>query len=126
MFSPEYSCDDFMMLWLFTYIVCAKVFNEFSRKLCPFHCWQKNIKKRECDGMDRIVSYCIEGTDKNLFDGIHYIYIHIKKNPKTRIRCFFSLYQNVNIWQTWSLLNDLIVYILCVTFETSSPIEQKI
>lgn len=39
--------------------------------------------------MDRIVSYCIEGTDKNLFDGIHYIYIHIKKTSKDTHSLFF-------------------------------------
>lgn len=76
MFIPEYSCDDFMMLWLFTYIVCAKVFNEFSRKLCPFHCWQMNIKKESAT--EWIVSYHVvskEPTKTFLMEYIIFIYI---------------------------------------------------
>lgn len=92
---------------------------EFNRKLCSFCCRQVKKEMRR-NGLDWIVSYRRNRQKKPFSD---------TKRPKTRIiavfAVFFSLYQNVNIWRTWRLLNDPSIHIfiykcVCCVWKTSS------
>lgn len=83
---PEYSCDDFMMSYSSHTGLKRSVYEcvcEFNRKVCSFCCRQVKKEMRR-NGLDWIVSYRIEETDKKPFSDT--------KRPKTRIIAVFAVF----------------------------------